>query len=78
MQENQRTRFEASMDKRDALKTAEAAGQVADSMDVRLALMDRVHSGEITLEQAQAELKKIKSGAKRAGKVTRAQAFSRG
>jgi hypothetical protein len=78
MQENQRTRFEAAMDKRDALKTAEAAGQVADNMDVRLALMSRVHSGEITLAQAQAELKKIKSGAKRAGLVTRAQAFSRG
>lgn len=78
MQENQRTRFEAAMDKRDALKTAEAAGQVADSMDVRLALMARVHSGEITLAQAQAELKKIKIGAKRAGLVTREQAFSRG
>ncbi len=78
MQENQRTRFEALMDKRDTLKTAEAAGQVADSMDVRLALMDRVDKGEITLEQAQAELKKIKSGAKRSGKVTRSQAFSRG
>ena len=72
MQENQRTR------KRDALKTAEAAGQVADNMDVRLALMARVDSGEITLAQAQAELKKIKSGAKRAGLLTRAQAFSRG
>lgn len=78
MQENQRTRFDAAMDKRDALKTAEASGQVADNMDVRLALMARVHSGEITLAQAQAELKKIKSGAKRAGLVTRAQAFSRG
>jgi hypothetical protein len=78
MQENQRTRFEAAMDKRDALKTAEASGQVADSMDVRMALMARVHSGEITLAQAQAELKKIRSGAKRAGQVTRAQAFSRG
>lgn len=73
-----RTRFEASIDKRDALKAAEAAGQVADSMDVRLALMARVESGEITLEQAQAQLKKIKSGAKKAGMVTRAQAFSRG
>lgn len=73
-----RTRFDAALDKRDAVKTAEAAGQVADSMDVRLALMDRVHRGEITLAQAQAELKKIKSGAKKAGKVTRAQAFSRG
>lgn len=73
-----RTRFEAAMDKRQALKDAEAAGQVADSMEVRMALMARVRSGEITLTQAQAELKMIKSGAKKAGMVTRAQAFSRG
>jgi hypothetical protein len=73
-----RTAFEASIDKKDALKEAEKAGIVADSREVRLALMVRVDSGEITLEQAQAELKKIKSGAKKAGKVTRAQAYSRG
>lgn len=73
-----RTAFEASMDKRDAVKAAEASGQVADSMNVRLALMERVHKGEITLEQAQAELKKIKASAKKRGMVTRSQAFSRG
>lgn len=73
-----RTRFEASMDKRAAMKSAEAAGQVADSHEVRLALIERMHAGELTLEQVQAQLKKIKSGAKRAGMVTRAQAFSRG
>jgi len=78
MQKNSRTRFEAAMDKRNAVKAAEGAGKVADSMDVRMALMDRVHRGEITLAQAQAELKKIKSGAKRAGLVTRAQAFNAG
>lgn len=78
MQENQRTRFEAAIEKRDALKKAEAAGVVADSMDVRLELMDRVHKGEITLEQAQKELKKIKASAKKSGKLTRAQAYSRG
>jgi len=73
-----RTRFEAGIEKMQAMKTAEQAGQVADSMDVRMALMERVHKGEITLEQAQAELKKIKSGAKKRGLVTRSQAFSRG
>lgn len=73
-----RTRFEASIDKRDALNAAEKAGEVADSMDVRRALMERVHTGEITLQQAQADLKKIKSGAKKAGKLTREQAFARG
>lgn len=73
-----RTLFEASLEKRQAVKESEAAGEVVDSMDVRLALMARVHSGEITLESAQAELKKIKASAKRLGMVTRAQAFSRG
>jgi len=58
-----------------ALKQAEADGRIADSMEVRQALMERVHKGEITLEAAQAELKKIKRGAKAAGKVTRSQAF---
>lgn len=73
-----RTRFDASIDKTNALKAAEAAGTVADSKDVRLALIARMDKGEITLAQVQAELKKIKSGAKRAGLVTRAQAFSQG
>lgn len=73
-----RTRFEAGIEKMQAMKDAEQAGQVADSMDVRMALMERVDKGEITLEQAQAELKKIKSGAKKRGLVTRSQAFSRG
>ena len=73
-----RTAFEASLDKRAALKKAEEAGIVADSMEVREQLMSRVHSGEITLEEARAELKKIKAGAKRAGKITRTQAFKAG
>ncbi len=74
----QRTRFEANLDKRRALNEAEAKGEVADSLPVRQALMARVHNGEITLAQAQAELKRIKAGAKRAGQVTRAQAFNAG
>ena len=50
----------------------------ADSMDVRLAIVERIKSGAITLEQGQAELKKIKAGAAKTGKLTRAQAYSRG
>lgn len=73
-----RTRFEASIDKKNAVKAAEESGTVADSMDVRLALMQRVHDGEITLEQAQTQLKKIKSSAKKNGMVTRAKAFNQG
>lgn len=63
-------------ERRDAQKKDEAEGKVADSMGVRLALMDRVHKGEITLEEAQAQLKKIKSAAKRNGQITRNQAFT--
>lgn len=70
--------YDSSMRKRAAVKSAEASGEVADSMDIRLALMSRVHSGEITLAQAQAELAKIKRGAKASGKVTRSQAFRHG
>lgn len=70
--------FETRMRKVLALSHSEAAGEVADSMEVRRALMARVHSGEITLQAAQAELAKIKSGAKKAGKVTRSQAYRRG
>lgn len=66
------------MDKRQALLHAEANCIVADSTEVRRALIDRMHAGEITLAEAQAQLKKIQSGAKKAGKLTRAQAFSRG
>lgn len=73
-----RTRFEASIDKREALNAAEAAGEVSDSKSVRMELMGRVRSGEITLQEAQRQLKKIQSGAKAVGKVTRAQAFNRG
>ena len=61
--------------KKEAQRDAERAGQVADSMDVRRALMERVHSGEITLLAAQAELKRIKRGVNAAGQITRAQAY---
>lgn len=61
--------------KRDAVADAEAAGQVADSLEKRKALMEQVHAGLITLEQAQAELKRIKRGAKAAGQTTRAKVW---
>jgi hypothetical protein len=73
-----RCSFERRLDKRNALKTSEEAGLVADSLEIRKALMDRVYSGEITLIDAQKELKKIKSGAKKKGLMTRSQAWSRG
>lgn len=60
----------------DAVKIAESDGRVADSMEVRMSLMDRVHKREITLEYAQSELKRIKRGAKKTGQVTRNQVYS--
>ena len=68
-------RFWNNVQRRSNLQKAEAAGEVADSQEVRMALMKRVHDGEITLEQAQAELKAIKRGAKKRGLTTRSKAF---
>jgi hypothetical protein len=73
-----RTRWEAQFDKRRALEKAESSGQIADSLDYRTKLMERVHAGEITPDQAQAELKAVKRSAKKNGLLTRSQAFSRG
>jgi uncharacterized membrane protein YjjP (DUF1212 family) len=70
--------LETSMRKRKAVDEGMKAGIIADNDDVRLALMQKVHSGEITLEQAQDQLKKIKKNAKKNGQLTKAQAFSRG
>jgi len=59
-------------------RQAEAEGKVADSMEVRLALIAKMDAGEMTLEQVQAELKRIKRKAKANGQITRSQAYSRG
>ena len=68
-------RFYRVQEQRANVNKAEASGRVADSLEVRKALMERVHKGEITLKAAQAELAKIKRNAKKAGMVTRNQAF---
>jgi hypothetical protein len=73
-----RTAFEAALEKNRAVKISEATGEVADSMPVRLALMKRVHDGEITLAEAQQQLRKIQNTAKETGQLTRAQVFKRG
>lgn len=73
-----RTAFEASREKRANVVAEEASGNVVDSMAVRLALMRQVRSGDITLGEAQARLRKLQQGAKAAGKLTRDQAFRRG
>ena len=59
----------------DAQRDAEAQGRVADSMDVRMALITRMNAGELSLDEVQAELKRIRRGAKRGGQITRSQAW---
>ncbi len=56
-------------------RSREVDGAVADSMEVRKALIARFDAKEITFDQMQAELARIKRGAKAAGKITRAQAY---
>ena len=56
-------------------RQAETDGRVADSMEVRLALIARMDAGELTLAEVQAELKRIKRKAKANGQITRAQAY---
>ena len=58
-----------------AVKKAEADGIVADSLDVRKALIQRMEAGELTLAEAQAELAKLKRTAKKNGQTTRAKVW---
>jgi hypothetical protein len=73
-----RTRFESNMDKRSNLARMESEGKVADNIDVRISIMKKVESGEITLEDAQSQIKQIKRDAKKNGLLTRSQAFNAG
>jgi hypothetical protein len=57
------------------MNSAETAGRVADSMAVRVELVRKMHAGEMTLEDVQAELKRIKRNAKKNGQITRDQAY---
>jgi len=51
-------RFWATRAKKDNLEKAEAEGRVADSLEVRMAIMDEVNNGNMTLKEAQAEITK--------------------
>jgi hypothetical protein len=68
--------FETDCRKRAALDKADVNGEIADSLDVRLEILNRVKSGQITLAEGQKELKLIKRNAKKNGKLTRAQKWS--
>lgn len=70
--------FETALRKKRAVKDDEANGRIADSMAVRLDIVRRMERGEITPEQGQAELKRIKRNAKKNGKITREQSFRQG
>lgn len=63
-------------ERRNALNEAEKRGEVADSIEVRKALIARMQSGEMTLDEVQAELARIKRTAKKHGKKTRAGVYS--
>ncbi|MNJ43893.1 hypothetical protein D3C77_389190 [compost metagenome] len=65
--------YDRRLDKRVALQLAEEQGIVADSTGLRQALVAKLKSGEMTIEQAQAELRKVKRDAKKNGKKTRSQ-----
>lgn len=66
--------FEA-ITRRRYIADREAEGAVADNMEVRTAIVERIMSGEISIEQGQAELRRIKREAKANGKITRADAW---
>ncbi len=70
--------FWTNIEKRAAVKKAEASGEIADSMEYRKSLVEKMKRGEMTLEQIQSELAKTQRAAKRNGKMTRAEAYRRG
>ncbi|NBK38169.1 hypothetical protein EON09_06445 [Pseudomonas soli] len=65
--------YDRRLDKRVALQIAEEEGVVADSTEFRQALVAKLQSGQMTLDQVQEELRKVKREAKKNGKKTRAQ-----
>lgn len=65
--------YDRRMDKRVALQIAEDQGIVADSSALRASLVAKIHAGEMTIEQVQAELRKVKREAKKNGLKTRDQ-----
>lgn len=60
------------------VKKCEEEGLVADSMEVRMQLVDAMTRKEITNEELQDILKSIQQNAKYYGKMTRAKAWRKG
>lgn len=65
--------YDRRTDKRVALQIAEEQELVADSTEFRQGLVAKLQSGEMTVQQAQDELRKVKREAKKNGKKTRSQ-----
>ena len=72
-----RDRFDAKLDKSLAVKKADAAGEICDSMAVRTRLVERMQAGEMTYAEVQAELKRIRRAGRKSGVPTRQQVWSR-
>ena len=70
---DRRNKFDATTEKRTAIREAEAKGQVADSLDVRGDLIARMEAGEFDLAECQQRLALIKRTAKHNGLKTRNQ-----
>lgn len=73
-----RSSWDARLDKRVNIEKLEEQGLIADSIEVRKSLVERVMRGEITPEQSREELKRIQRNAKRNGLKTRNQAWREG
>ena len=73
-----RSSWDARLDKRVNIEKLEEQGLIADSMEVRRSLVERIMRGEITPEQSREELKRIQRNAKRNGLKTRNQAWREG
>lgn len=73
MKQHERLAREAR--KRKAVADAEAAGQVADSMEARKSLIALARLEDWTLERLQSELKSLKWNAKKNGLLTREQVY---
>lgn len=67
--------YDRRIDKRVAVQIAEEQGLIADSAEFRTSLMLRVQSKEITIQEAQEELRIVKRDAKKNGKKTRDQVW---
>lgn len=65
--------YDRRIDKLVALQIAEEQGIVADSTELRQELVAKLQSGEMTLQQVQDELRKVKREAKKNGKKTCSQ-----